>query len=137
MHAITLPNNVHLSMRNTTVTSAQLSTNIWPLCIGDRVTFTCTVQGEWHAWSFSLPQLSNDSIVVSPAVGDFNVGPFSLSAQAGKYAGAFNSTATVEVFTELNGTTIACRSVLSALHDAPQQIVVNVLGEFPRLIYNF
>ena len=78
-------------------------------CIGDNVTYTCTVNSRGHTWIISsLPQ----TVVIVRSKPRISMPPYSfvLVEDTGT---TINSTLSLTVFAGFNGTAIACQDALS------------------------
>ena len=99
------------------------------MCIGDNVTYTCTVNARTHRWDFG----EDATFTVSsgdPLNDPVQVGVYSLEVIS---SGSNNivSTLSVTAFAELNGTQISCRDSLATAGEAENQTTTAVVfGEF-------
>ena len=99
-------------------------------CIGDEVTFTCTVDSIAHRWD------TNDgvrfTILSGDSLNDTQVqGVYTLKRVEANSTSAIVSTLSVTAFAGLNGTLILCRDGAVAEGRAETQTAtVMVLGEF-------
>ena len=99
-------------------------------CIGDEVTYTCTVDSVAHRWD------TNDGVTATILIGDFlNAtqvgGVYTLKRVEANSTSAIASTLSATAFAGLNGTLISCRDGLVAEGIAETRTArVMIFGEF-------
>ena len=97
------------------------------LCIGDDVTYTCTVASPTHRWDFGgqTHTASSGDRLNDPV----SVGIYTLQRVSGN-SSRIVSTLSVTAFAGLNGTQISCRDALTSIQEAErQQTTAFVFGE--------
>ena len=97
------------------------------LCIGDDVTYTCTVDSQAHRWDFGRAPFTVS--LGDPLNTQFPSGVFTLERVFGN-SSRIVSTLSVTAYAELNGTQISCRDALTSVQEAErQQTTAFVFGE--------
>ena len=90
-----------------------------PLCIGETVVYTCTVQGLGHTWNISsLPSLT--SVMRSTPMR--LISPFNLTLIEDS-----KSTLSLTVFDGFNGTVITCGDANTQLGEGNEQTTIAIV----------
>ena len=103
------------------------------LCIGDNVTYTCTVPTPAHTWNIQ-PVGLNTAITRSTPMITSTFGGILIQIRIIQDQGGSNpitTTLSLIAFAGLNGTTVQCQD--SDLAEPAQESVAKVLGEFHAL----
>ena len=118
---------INVSTCVTGFTAAQLTSTT--SCIGDEVTYNCTVDSVAHRWDF-------DGLTATVLIGDGlndpqQEGAYTLERVEGNSTSSVVSTLAVTAFAGLNGILISCRDGIAAENVAETQTTTAlVLGEF-------
>ena len=107
-------------------TAARLTNMMSTPCVGDDVTYTCTVASLAHTWnfgSFTADVINGDTIGVPETVGAYTLVLLSRNSSG------LVSTLSVTAFDGLNGTNISCRDGLAVNNPEVQETSALVFGE--------
>ena len=120
--------NISLYTCVTGFTAAQLTS--MTSCIGDDVTYTCTVDSVAHRWDFGNG--FTGTVLIGDGLNDpQQQGPYTLERVPGNSTSSVVSTLSVTAFAGLNGILISCRDGIVAENVAETQTTTAlVLGEF-------
>ena len=102
-------------------------------CVGDTVTYTCTVSGNGHDWTIEPPGSSVISASITRRFPDFPrpgnpPSPFIINTTS-DVSSSLATVLTVTAFAGLNGTRISCVDVIDVSGDL-QEATAAVFGEF-------
>ena len=94
-------------------------------CIGDTVTYTCTVNAVGHGWNISLlPEV----VTVTRSGPRKSEPPYMFRLIGDEVVGPINSTLSLTVFAGFNGTSITCEDS-NLLFGVKQSATAMVFGE--------
>ena len=98
-------------------------------CVGDEVTYNCTVESVAHRWDFGV---LTATVLIGDGLNDpQQEGPYTLERVAANSNLTVVSTLSVTAFADLDGTLISCRDGIAAENVAETQTTTaNVFGEF-------
>ena len=103
-------------------------------CIGDKIEFICTLQGELHAWIWDIPDYleTNNAAQLDPDSLPINLGPEGMFRFEVKefMPGQLITSFSVTVFSLLDGTTIDCVELYSS--NQPLRIILHIFGTTSR-----
>ena len=102
-------------------------------CIGDSVTYICTVPSQAHLWN--VPALGANNVGISRVALPFNDGGVSIAIVPGPDApNPIVSALTVTASPQLNGASIICADIISS---ADQNTTATVFGGFVHNYCNY
>lgn len=99
-------------------------------CVGENITYICTVPALSHAWS--VPQYGVSATISVQTSSFDNKNPQFTMRLVTHSSNAITSSLSVIVFTDLNGTRITCTDSIT-LKGESQEITVEILGKMCAL----